>query len=276
MSAHTHPCRRPFPHARTAPQVRRTAPQVRRTAPLGRAAFTLVELLVVVGIIAILTAILMPALNKAKEQAVRIECASNLRQWGIALTAYAASNKGHFPDNREAPDISWISETVKEACREFLGMPLVWQNTAHEGQPHPGYCPTQEWHRYVRQFWGAGGHELLGYFYMPFRGTPFATYNTMDYTPAGQGWVTKRKFAQEFKFAPIMSDMKQSLSGQWGGEGQPFSSHYVRNRGAPGPVPAGGNFLFEDGHVEWYRNDDILLGGRVGSWDCWYKIPLVY
>jgi prepilin-type processing-associated H-X9-DG protein/prepilin-type N-terminal cleavage/methylation domain-containing protein len=60
-------------------------------------AFTLVELLVVIGIIAILVAVLLPALSKARGQAQLIQCASNMRQWGLGFQIYVDSNKGQLP-----------------------------------------------------------------------------------------------------------------------------------------------------------------------------------
>lgn len=64
---------------------------------LKRFAFTLVELLVVIGIIAVLVGILLPALSTAQEQAKQIKCASNLRNVGNGIAIYLAENKQFFP-----------------------------------------------------------------------------------------------------------------------------------------------------------------------------------
>ena len=68
-----------------------------RAAPSRFAAFTLVELLVVIGIIAVLMAILLPVLAKARAQANRTVCLSNIRQLGTAILMYCNDNKGWFP-----------------------------------------------------------------------------------------------------------------------------------------------------------------------------------
>src|SRR5436309_11525355 len=74
-------------------------------------AFTLVELLVVIGIIALLVSILLPSLNRAREAAKATKCLSNLRQLGLAFVMYTNENQGRFPTAAvlyNARDEDWI------------------------------------------------------------------------------------------------------------------------------------------------------------------------
>ncbi len=107
-----------------------------RSSPSSRRAFTLVELLVVIGVIAVLIAILMPALQSARAQSQAIKCRSNLRQIFMALNSYAADNKGYIVD----ADIP-MSAT-------YTGSPR-WYQFIYNREPTTGASPFQASINYV-------------------------------------------------------------------------------------------------------------------------------
>ena len=99
-----------------------------------RQGFTLVELLVVIGIIALLISILLPALQKAREAARGIHCASNMRSLAIGHTMYAQENRGWFSPVVRTMDYNWNGtirngSTVPWYAEHFVGK--------YVGQRHP-------------------------------------------------------------------------------------------------------------------------------------------
>src|SRR5438105_2726750 len=107
----------PAPRPRPS-EIVMTRPRTRQKA---RDAFTLIELLVVIAIIGILIGLLLPAVQKVREAASRIQCANNLKQIALASQNYESAN-GHLPPG-------WNSKTYVGTCAYLL--PYVEQNNLY-------------------------------------------------------------------------------------------------------------------------------------------------
>ena len=100
---------------------------------LWRRAFTLVELLVVIGIITILIGLLMPALARAREGARRTKCLANLRTLGQAMVMYANDSKGWLPNSNPAMTVNDYDMT---------NAVLVALNRVYVRSPGSFHCPS--------------------------------------------------------------------------------------------------------------------------------------
>ena len=235
-----------------------------RTPATGKG-FTLIELLVVIAVIAILAAMLLPALNAAREKSRRARCISNLRQVGIALNIYANDHRDRLPYTGVRGG-EWLWD-VDRPMRDLLVQAGAKRDILYCAAFH-AYYKSQLGN--IERWWDYQDSGcVLSYFCMIQREGP----NPANMLPGK--YFQSRLIVTNATETELFSDVVisevpdtanftriTSTSGI-----VPFhtTSHLVK-----GSQPAGGNVLFSDGHTAWRAFRSMRLrytaGTRPGFW----------
>ncbi|HEV7298654.1 MAG TPA: prepilin-type N-terminal cleavage/methylation domain-containing protein [Tepidisphaeraceae bacterium] len=216
--------------------------------------FTLVELLVVIGIIALLISMLLPALNKARQSAVKVQCAAQLRQIGQAVTLYTQNerSKNNKLGVLPALDRSWMGP----AFTWNYSQPLKWEFQKYLSSLAPGqanrimFCPAFGSSATNAQRVGTNNQNLYGY--NPWLANSFGFSGALESRPAS----SFRPAAERVVFADAFDNALYKF-GQPGGGGwsqDMFNTTFDYRHGFSA------NVLFLDGHVQDFRDARPTVG----------------